>query len=174
MPTPQPPQDTDTQPRTARADAVVVLGCTLHEGVPSRALLHRVERGATLYRRGDAPLLLLSGGGRHARTEADAMGEIAIANGVPERAILLEPTSRNTYENAVETARLMRARGLSSVVLVSDRYHLPRARLQFRRAGLAVVATDHPPSRGWRHELPMWVRELAAFLISFVRGLRRA
>ena len=68
----------------------------------------------------------------------------------------------------------LRARGLSSVVLVSDRYHLPRARLQFRRAGLVIIATGHPPGRGWRRELPLWLRESAALLFSLVRGIRRA
>jgi uncharacterized SAM-binding protein YcdF (DUF218 family) len=165
---------TDLERGVPPADAVVVLGCALDEaGRPSAALMRRVEHGIALFQRGDAAILLLSGGGRH-RTEADAMREIAVGSGVPEREILLEPRSRNTYENAVETARLMRSRGLSSVVLVSDRYHLPRARLQFRRAGLVIVATGHPPSRGWRHELPMWLRELAALLVSFVRGVRRA
>ncbi|MBV8654339.1 MAG: YdcF family protein, partial [Alphaproteobacteria bacterium] len=100
------------------------------------------------------------------------MREIALAGGVPERAILLEPRSRNTFENAVETAQLMRSKGLKTLVLVSDRYHLPRARLLFRRAGLIVRATAHPPPRGLWRDLPLAARESLAFGLSLWRLLR--
>jgi uncharacterized SAM-binding protein YcdF (DUF218 family) len=39
----------------------------------------------------------------------------------PEPALLIDTVSRNTFENARETWRLFRARGLASVLLVSDR-----------------------------------------------------
>ena len=117
-------------------------------------------------------MLLLCGGGPGDRPEARAMQDIAIARNVPEHAILLEPHSRNTFENAIEAARLMRAKGLRSLVLVSDRYHLPRASLLFRQAGLEVLATAHPPSRGFWRELPLVARETLAFGLSLWRLLR--
>lgn len=156
---------------TARADAIVVLGCALHEGAPSPALLRRVEHGVALFARGDAPILILSGGGARGKAEAEAMRDVAAARGVPERAMLLEKRSRNTFENAVETARLMRAHGLTSLVLVSDGYHLPRARLLFRKIGLTVVATEHPSERGFARELPLRLREILAVALSLLRLL---
>ena len=39
----------------------------------------------------------------------------------------------------------------------------------FRRAGLTVAATDHPPGRGWPRELPYYLREAAAFVINLIR-----
>src|SRR6185437_10459810 len=143
------------------ADAVVVLGCALRDGRPSPALARRVERGVALLRRGAAPLLVLSGGGAPL-SEAAAMRELALREGVGEAALLLEPRSRNTFENARETARLLQDRGLGRVVLVSDRYHLPRARLLFRAAGLAVAGCDGPPPRGLLREWPLYLREAAA------------
>jgi uncharacterized SAM-binding protein YcdF (DUF218 family) len=154
------------------ADAIVVLGCAVRGNEPSPALRRRVECGVACFRRGDAPILLLCGGGPGARPEAEIMQEIALASGVPIAAILLEPRSSNTFENAAEAARLMRAKGLASVVLVSDRYHLPRAALLFRRAGLAVRVTDHPPSRGLWRELPLMARETLAFALGVLRLLR--
>jgi uncharacterized SAM-binding protein YcdF (DUF218 family) len=156
----------------AQADAVVVLGCSVRGAEPSPALIRRVECGVLCFARGDAPVLLLCGGGPGDRPEARVMRDIAIARGVPAPAILLESRSRNTFENAIETARLMRANGLASLVLVSDRYHLPRASLLFRRAGLAVLATDHPPTRGFWHEMPLVARETLAFGLSLLRLLR--
>jgi uncharacterized SAM-binding protein YcdF (DUF218 family) len=154
---------------TRHADAIVVLGCTLRGDAPSPALVRRVACGTALLAEGAAPRLVLSGGGPGTRTEAEAMREIALSLGAAEPVVLLERNSRNTFENAVETARLLRGNGLASIILVSDHYHLPRARLQFRRAGLAVVATRHPPSRGIAHELPAYLREAVAWLLTLSR-----
>jgi uncharacterized SAM-binding protein YcdF (DUF218 family) len=74
---------------------------------------------------------------------------MALACGVPEAALLIEPTSRNTFENARETARLLREHGRLSILLVSDRAHLPRAALLFCLAGLRIAgwAGVRPGSR---------------------------
>ena len=76
------------------------------------------------------------------------MREMALGWGVPEAAVVIESFSHNTLENARETARLLGLRGLRSVLLVSNRTHLPRAILLFRFAGLDVVgwAAAMPPS----------------------------
>jgi uncharacterized SAM-binding protein YcdF (DUF218 family) len=155
-----------------RADAVVVLGCALDGDEPTPALRRRVERGVALFHDDAAPVLLLSGGGSGLRPEAAVMRDIAIAGNVPETAILLEPRSRNTFENARETAGVMRSKGLGSLVLVSDRYHLPRAALLFRRAGLVVLATAYPPTRGVWRDMPLLARETLAFGLSLWRLLR--
>jgi uncharacterized SAM-binding protein YcdF (DUF218 family) len=147
------------------ADAIVVLGC----GARSR-LARRVERGVGLYRADVAPLLVLTGGGRGPEPEAAAMRRLALAAAVPEAALLIEPHSRNTWENARESARLLRLRGLRRVVLVSDRVHLPRAALLFRRAGLNVAGRVgvRPPSPLW--ELGAVFREIAALPKSLYRA----
>src|SRR5271169_6400 len=98
----------------AKADAIVVLGCK-----PAARLRRRVERGVRLYQEGVAPVLLLSGGGSGPEPEAELMRGIALAYGVPQAALLIEPHSRDTVGNARETALLLRAHGLSTVVLVS-------------------------------------------------------
>jgi uncharacterized SAM-binding protein YcdF (DUF218 family) len=154
--------------RAGLADAIVILGC----GSATR-LACRVERGVELFRQGAAPLLLFSGGGRGAEPEAVIMRRLALASGVPEAAFLLEPHSRNTWENAGESARLLRLRGLRRVVLVSDRAHLPRAVLLFRLAGLDIAGRSGvpPPSAFWG--LAAFIRELAALPKSLFRARRR-
>ena len=123
----------------AAADAIVVLGCRFDaEAGPSDRLRRRVARAIELYRAGMAPLLLFSGGGSGPVAEAEFMRDLALAAGVPETALLCEFASRNTVENARNTARLLQRRGASRIVLVSDRAHLPRAALLFRRAGIEV------------------------------------
>jgi len=155
------------------ADAVVVLGARLTpEGRPTLSLRRRVELGIALHRAGAAPLLLLTGGGERGRPEALAMAEAARAAGVPEAALLVEPRSANTFENAVESAALLRARGLRRVLLVSERYHLFRARLLFRQVGLEVVDAVSPPA-AWHQDWRMWLREGVALPRSLWRSARR-
>lgn len=133
------------------------------DGTASLALRRRVGRGVEVFRQEVAPVLVLSGGGAGRVPEAEVMRTLARAAGVPEAALLVEPRSRNTFENARETARLLHARGIDAVILVSDRVHLPRATLLFRRTGLKIAgrAAAAPPAP--LRELILGLREAAAF-----------
>jgi uncharacterized SAM-binding protein YcdF (DUF218 family) len=147
---------------------VVVLGCRGAAG-----LTRRLDYGIRLFQAGAAPLLLLSGGGAGPVPEAEIMRQMALARGVPDSAILVEPGSRDTVENARESARLLRPRGGRWVLLVSDRAHLPRAALLFWLAGLRVAgwAAVPPPSILW--EIDAVVRECIALPRSLARALLR-
>jgi uncharacterized SAM-binding protein YcdF (DUF218 family) len=143
--------------RCSEADAIVVLGCR-----GPAALQRRLEIGIRLFDQGAAPLLALSGGGNGPIPEAELMRRAAIALGVPPTALLIDILSRDTFENARETARLLSARGLQSVVLVSDRVHLPRAALLFRLAGLRVAGRAAVPASSLRRAAAASLREIAA------------
>ncbi|RKH24280.1 YdcF family protein [Corallococcus praedator] len=151
------------------ADALVVLGArVLPGGVPSGALVARVEQAAALYHRGVAPWLLLSGGvGVHPPSEARVMLELAVAAGVPASACVLEEQSHSTDDNARFSVRVLRERGARRVVVVSDPYHLLRARQCFRREGWEVATSPAPIAgrmRAW--DRCYWtVREAFALLL---------
>jgi uncharacterized SAM-binding protein YcdF (DUF218 family) len=158
----------DSEAIIGKAHAIVVLGCSLRDGRPTPALGRRVACGVARWQEGAAPLLVMTGGG-DGLTEAAAMAALASKAGVPGAALLLECKARNTVENALNSARLLRARDLSRILLVSDRYHLPRARLLFRAAGLVIAATAHPPPRDPREEAFQWLREAVALPVSLLR-----
>jgi uncharacterized SAM-binding protein YcdF (DUF218 family) len=156
----------------AVADAVVVLGAPLRrDGSLSDVLEERVAAGVELWRRGVAPLIVMTGGhgpGVAAMTtEAEAMAARARQLGVPAGSLLLEVESENTSRNAELTARLLLVRGARRVVIVSQPFHLRRAVLWFRRCGLDatgyVIANSlqvTQPARGLR-----WIgREYASLL----------
>jgi uncharacterized SAM-binding protein YcdF (DUF218 family) len=154
--------------RCSEADAIVVLGCR------GPAALRRLEIGMRLFEAGAAPLLVLSGGGSGPVPEAELMRRAAVAQGVPETAMLIDTVSRNTVENARETARLLSARGLGSVLLVSDRVHLPRAALLFRVAGLSVAGRAAVHAFSFRRAAGAILREIVALPWSLLRaGSRR-
>lgn len=129
-------------------DAIVVLGADfLSDGSPSPALRRRARHGARLYLEGKAPRLILTGGSRRGRDpirEAEAMAKIAGELGVPREAVVLERRARSTFENARLTAFLMRRRGWSCALLVSDQEHLPRACMAFRAFGITTQGAPVP------------------------------
>jgi uncharacterized SAM-binding protein YcdF (DUF218 family) len=155
--------------RAVKADVVVVLGArVLPGGLGSPALRARVEKAVALYQRGLAPRLLFSGGvGVNPPAEARVMRELAVRLGVPEEACLLEERSHSTEQNARYSADMLRSLGARSVVVVSDPYHLLRARQYFRLHGFEVATS--PALLTERNLRPLdrfyWtVREAAALL----------
>jgi uncharacterized SAM-binding protein YcdF (DUF218 family) len=148
------------------ADAIVVLGCP-----HGAALTRRVERAIQLFHDGAAPVLVLCGGGR----EGEYTRSIAIKNGVPGEALLHDTRSFDTLENAHETASLLAPKNLRSVLLVSDRAHLPRAWLLFRSIGLEVAGCTGamPPPIG--EEVRIIIYEIASLPVSLLPySVRRA
>jgi len=138
------------------ADAIVVLGGGMATTEAPR--IHpdlglasdRIWHAARLHKAGKAPVIVLSGGPGWMRDEskqpeAEAMTEFLKDLGVPKSAILQESQSRNTYENAVFTQRLLDARGGKKILLVTSALHMRRAVVLFRSLGLEVVpaATDY-------------------------------
>ncbi|WP_426735496.1 YdcF family protein [Myxococcus faecalis] len=129
--------------RAESADVVVVLGArVLAGGVPSGALRARTEQAVALYQRGVASRLVFSGGvGVHPPSEARAMLALATRLGVPPEACVLEEESHSTDDNARLTSVLLRELGARRVVVVSDPYHLLRARQYFRLNGFEVLTS---------------------------------
>ena len=135
------------------ADVIVVLGAGLERGGrPSQALMRRAWHAAALYGRGVAEWVICSGGvgAGQRRSEAAACGELLEQSGVPAEAILLEERSRSTEENAALSGAILAERGWREVVLVSDGYHLLRARWLFERMGQPVwTSPAADPRRSW-------------------------
>ena len=71
-----------------------------------------------------------------------------------------EDQAYDTFENARNSARLLRADGIDRVLLVSDATHLWRAAHEFRAAGIEVdpapvtVEVRELPAPGWISLLP--------------------
>lgn len=128
------------------SDAIVVIS--------GDEALARYRDGVRLYRAGWAPRLIFSGAawdGGH--SNADVMRTLAITDGIPESAILVDPQADDTYGNAVHTRDLMLAHGLKSAILVTSPYHLQRAVLTFRGVyngtGIRVIGRSAPDGE-WR------------------------
>lgn len=147
------------------ADAIVLLGGAarghVHMGRLPDLNQHadRLVHAVALYRAGKSSLIVVSGGGAPgSRSEARQIRDLLQVMGVPSRAIKLEEQSRNTYDNAVYTARMLQELQLQRVLLVTSAFHMRRAEAAFRAQGVAVTPApaDHKRlvSEG---TLPFWI-----------------
>ncbi|HLZ48012.1 MAG TPA: YdcF family protein [Candidatus Limnocylindria bacterium] len=114
----------------------------------------RTETAVDLWRRAYAPLIIFSGASEdpNSAPSGELMKRQALALGVPEAAILVEPSSSTTQENAHEVANLMKARGLKAAILVTSPYHQRRAANLFAEEfGPAKLTFTNYPARD-----PQW------------------
>lgn len=136
--------------RPSEIQAIVVLGSAVRrpEGSRLRAELdedglHRCLEAAELYHQGPPCPILVSGGlveaGQGELSVAEGMRQHLVSLGVAPTDILVEDHSRTTYENAAESCRLLAEHGWTKVVLVTDAFHMTRARACFRKQGLEPV-----------------------------------
>jgi vancomycin permeability regulator SanA len=144
----------------------IVFGAGLNRnGQPSSVLLDRVAVASELYQQGKVETLLMSGTRRgETYDESQAMADLAQEMGVPSSAILIDPHGIRTYETCREARDTF---GVRDALLVTQRYHLPRALATCRGLGVTAegVAADlreyHPrASRYWE------MREIPATLVA--------
>jgi uncharacterized SAM-binding protein YcdF (DUF218 family) len=127
---------------TQAAHVVCVLGCP----VGSEALGRRARAASELFLARRSSMVLACGGRAWRGTvEADELRSLMVSAGVPDGAIVRERCSLDTRDNARFAAALLGRRGLSSVLLVTCSWHLPRAERLFRAAGLEVEGAPVDP-----------------------------
>ena len=128
------------------AQAIVILGSGLIPTLPefggdtaSERTLVRVRNGARLARRFELPVLVAGGTPLNAeRSEAEVMAELLEQEfGVAVR--WREDGSMDTADNARLSANILQPAGIRRIVLVTQAFHMPRARFLFERAGFEVV-----------------------------------
>jgi uncharacterized SAM-binding protein YcdF (DUF218 family) len=134
------------------AGAIVILG---RGGVNERgelvgASLLGLMEGIDLYRRGLAPLLVLSGSPVGTRwTEAGRRSDVARECGISGQAIITMSSARTTRDEALGAWSLLAPRGIRRIILVTDGQAMGRAMLLFERAGFDVIPSYGVPVLEW-------------------------
>jgi uncharacterized SAM-binding protein YcdF (DUF218 family)/glycosyltransferase involved in cell wall biosynthesis len=153
------------------ADAVVVFAGGVGEsGRAGGGVQERISKAVSLYHEGVAPRLIISSGFVFTLREAESMKAIAIANGVPAEAILLEEAATDTYENVAFTNRILEQHGMRRIALVSSPYHMRRALLTWRKVApqVEVVATPPESSQFYAHGRGASVEQIRSLLQEYV------
>ncbi len=147
------------------AEAIVVLGGATKSAFFPRPTVDLNEAGdrviyaAQLYLQKKAPVIVLSGGridwrGRGSSESGD-MATVLSSIGIPAQALVQEPESLNTYQNAVNVKKVLESRRIRRVLLVTSAMHMPRSLLIFKRQGIDAIPapTDFLVSEGELQEL---------------------
>ncbi len=153
-------------------EVMVILGCQVRQDGPSVLLRDRLDALDYLEDHPDMTVVVSGGQGPDEPTsEAQAMADYLTAHGVEEEKVLLEPDSHNTAQNLDYSRRLLDREGIDTsdgVLLVSNGFHLTRARMLAERAGFEQVSTLAAPASHLPSRLYMYVREPLALVKSFL------
>ena len=137
-----------------QADAIVVFAGGVGEsGKAGGGAQERLARAVELYRAKYAPVLILSSGYVYSFHEADVMRAMAIDQGVPDSAIMLEQHATNTFQNVKYVDEILRDRRWTRILLVSSPYHMRRAVMVWKKQApeVEVVPTPVEQSQFYDH-----------------------
>ncbi len=100
----------------------------------------RLFQSLPLYYKGRVKKLIFTGGSGSIefpeKKEGLYVGKYLHAIGVPDSSVIVEQESRNTYENAVFTKKLLDSLKIKGpFLLVTSAYHMPRSMAVFKKAG---------------------------------------
>lgn len=127
--------------RPVAARAIVILGGGGYRAyapeyggpAPEYEMYDRLAYGAYVARHTGLPVLLTGNG-----AEAVTM-QVSLARDFGVQAKWVDEAAEDTYDNAHDSARILRAAGIDRVVLVTSDTHLRRAAHEFEAAGLSIV-----------------------------------
>jgi uncharacterized SAM-binding protein YcdF (DUF218 family) len=150
------------------ADVILVLGAAEYRGRPSPVLKARLDHALNLFHKKLAPVLITTGGagGDPDFTEGGVGRSYLIANDVPSEAIIVEPEGSTTAHSIAAAGEIMQRMGLRSCILVSDGYHIYRAKKMLEFHGIRVYGSPRQSSA--REEPGQWwlyVRQSVGYLL---------
>jgi vancomycin permeability regulator SanA len=136
--------------RVSAADAPatpvgIVFGAGAPQGHPSPMLVGRLELGASLYRAGKVQVLLVTGdNSRSHYNEPLVMRDYLVGAGVPRDRIVLDYAGFDTWDSCVRAKKIF---GVDRAILITQRFHLPRALTLCRSVGIDAwgVGDDSRP-----------------------------
>lgn len=124
-------------------DYIIVLGAQVRGNKPSATLAYRLDAAYDyLLEHPDTKAVVSGGQGPdEIMTEASAMKAYLTEKGIDEGRILLEDESHTTRENLINSFEIIDAeKANASIKLVSNRFHILRARMQAKELGRNVGA----------------------------------
>ena len=146
----------------------LVFGAGLRrDGTPTPILRDRVETAADLYFSGKVEKILMSGDNRFLEyNEPESMRQYALSLGVPDEAIVLDYAGRRTYDTCYRAKAIF---GVENTLLVTQKFHLPRALFICNALGIKAVGVEATNRHYWRGSLFIWnFREQLATVGAFL------
>ena len=149
------------------ADVAIVLGNQVYKNDSlSTGLQGRVDEALVLYKAGRVKKIFVSGGisndkdGRY--PEGDAMQKYVRQHGVPAADVISDNNGQNTFLTAKDFIAWNQTHHYRSAVIVSQFYHITRAKYILRKLGFKNVYSASSEKYSWR-DITGTLREVPAF-----------
>jgi len=154
------------------AGAIVVMGAAQYNGVPSPDLKARLDQAKLLWHQRYSSSIMVTGSKEpgDAYTEAQAGARYLEASGVPAGDIL-EAGGRDSWQNLSEAAPILIARGDTTVLVVTDKFHVARSMAIASSVGLTPhpTPTQTSPINGLS-ALPYYAKETVGVALGRIIG----
>lgn len=150
------------------ADVIIVMGAAEYSGRPSQVLRARLDHALQLWKQHMAPLIMTTGGpgGDRIFTEAAVGRSYLMDRGVPATAIVTETEGESTMYSISAAAEIMARMNLHSCILVSDGYHIFRAKRMMQYLGIRVYGSPRQPAhQNGKREWPLYFRQAVAYAL---------
>ena len=162
----------DRQP----VDAIVVLGAAQYDGRPSPQLQARLDHALELWNLNLASYIVVTGGKQEGDrfTEAQASRKFFESMGVSSNLIFEENSGTTTYASLLAVSQIASQKKIVRVLIVSDPFHLLRAKLIASEVGLSASSSSTQSSviqggDAFRHN----IQEAAGVAIGRIVGFQR-
>ncbi len=132
---------------TYKEDAIIVLGAAVHGKALSRSLKNRLDTAIKYNKSNPDALIIVSGGKGQGEdiTEAEAMENYLLQNGVPQSCIIKEDAATSTYQNFLLSKAIIKEKigNNANVAYITNEYHIMRAGLCAKQAGIDNATHIH-------------------------------
>ena len=148
-----------------KTDAILIFGNKVElSGEPSARLQSRLDEGLRLYEEGIAPLIIVSGGiGEEGFDEAAVMREYLVEKGIPTENIIEDQDGYNSYLTGKNLVKISKEYDINSVTIVSQYYHILRAKHVIKRFGFAEVYSSYGKMKPELRDLYSIPREILGY-----------
>ena len=158
------------EPRAA--GAIVVMGAAQYNGVPSPDLRARLEQASLLWHEHYSSSIMVTGSKEPGDTftEAEASARYLESVGIPASDIM-QAGGRNSWDNLAGAAPTLIARGDTTVLVVTDKFHIARSLAIASSVGLTPYATPtrYSPITGLA-AVPYYAKETVGVAVGRIIG----
>lgn len=121
-------------------DCIIILGAGIWNGKPSPMLEDRLNTGISLYKKGLAPKIIMSGDhGSIYHDEVNLMKNYAKSKNVPSKDIFMDHAGFSTYDSMYRAKKIF---GVKNAIIVTQKYHLYRAIYIAKKLGINVYGVS--------------------------------
>ncbi|WP_102349548.1 YdcF family protein [Bacillus sp. Marseille-P3661] len=126
-------------------DAAVVLGNKVEmSGQPAKRLKARLDKSLELYEQGYFKYVIVSGGiGKEGFDEAVVMKDYLVKKGVPSASVFVDSNGYNSFMTAENAIKISKEENFSSVMIISQYFHITRTKLAFKKVGFEETSSAH-------------------------------